>query len=62
MVCNSQFSVHYVGKAMLYIIQRINNMSKNMLKFSVDRQLITTTMKSARQNSYPHSQKHTLNS
>ena len=49
MACNSQFSVHCRGKN--NVIQQLKSKqhSKMMLKFSTDRQLIITTMKSIRE-------------
>jgi len=45
MACNSQYNVHYVGKSNVVEHSKNKQYVKNMLTFSVDRQLITTTIK-----------------
>ncbi|CAF1359389.1 unnamed protein product [Rotaria magnacalcarata] len=47
--CNSQFSVHYGGKTDVVQHSKSKQHKTNMLTFSVDRQLITTTMKPTRE-------------
>jgi len=49
MACNSQFSVHYGGKNDVIQHSKTKQHSKNMLTFSIDRQLITTAMKPIRE-------------
>ncbi|CAF2955546.1 unnamed protein product [Rotaria sp. Silwood2] len=46
MVCNIQFNVHYGGKNDVVQESKTKQHSKNMLTFSIDRQRITTTIKS----------------
>ncbi|CAF3868306.1 unnamed protein product, partial [Rotaria sp. Silwood1] len=45
MACNSQFSVHYGGKTDVVQHSKSKQRKRNMLTFSVDRQLITISMK-----------------
>ena len=49
MACNSQFSVHHGGKNDVVQHAKSKQHKKNMLTFSVDRQLITTAMKQTRE-------------
>jgi hypothetical protein len=45
MACNNQFSVHHGGKNDVLQHSKNKQHLKNILTFSLDRQLITTTMK-----------------
>lgn len=49
MACNSQFSVHYAGKSDVLQHSKNKQHLKNMMIFSLDRQLITETMKPNRE-------------
>jgi hypothetical protein len=49
MACNDQFSVHYGGKSDVVQHSKSKQHIKNMLAFSIDRQLITTAMRSSRE-------------
>ncbi|CAF3372842.1 unnamed protein product [Rotaria sp. Silwood2] len=49
MACNNQFSVHYGGKSDVLQHSKNKQHLKNMLTFSLDRQLITKTMKPNRE-------------
>ncbi|CAF1463507.1 unnamed protein product [Rotaria sp. Silwood1] len=49
MACNSQFSVYHGGKNDAVQHSKSKQHKKNMLTFSIDRQLITTTMKPTRE-------------
>ena len=49
MACNNQFSVHYGGKNDVVQHSKSKVHSKNMLTFSINRQLITATIKPTRE-------------
>ncbi len=49
MACNCQFSVHYGGKNDVVQHSKTKQHSRNMLTFSIDRELITTAMKPIRE-------------
>ncbi len=49
MACNSQLIVHYGGKSDVVQHSKAKQHSTKMLTFSMDRHLITTTMKPIRE-------------
>lgn len=49
MACNSPFNIHYGRKSDVVQHSKTKEYSTKMLTFSMDRQLITTTMKPIRE-------------